>query len=772
MTKSIVNRWMLFFLAAVLILPLLVVGQLALAQFDISGSVRLDADGDADLVGDTFEGPIPGVSLMIYLDADANLIPDGSSLQISSTDDNGFFSFTNLSANTYLVMENDLSNFVSTADSFGTNDNRINIAVSTGSVSGLLFLDDKRDVLGGPFCREHFLVADSGGVPNDRLTHLDKNFVENSIGPGTGTINIEAIAIDPHSSNVTIVASNDRGAGLAADVGTIDTTTGVYTSVGVLQPVINGILGPVLPRDLDGLTFDPFTGILYGTVRRPGPGDDDLLIQIDVNSASVVSNAFGTGLDYVPIPGTNVNGFPLYDIDDIAVDPEDGQLYGILNAGSAIDVIARIDKKTGRLEVSGEPIGVSDVEGLAFDNEGQLTASTGNATTFSDSFLRIIKTTGMTNSPPIDLDAHVDDGSDYEAVDCLTCWPNHIAGSIFLDSNGNGLYDRASETGFVGVSVNLHRDVNKDHVYDTNDILLASLTTASNGSYSFTFKSTGAFVLNIESNGLPVGLSFTTDNSEAADFHTNRYGLLDGNNNFGLQAPPTADIDVAKNVMPTNLLSGSNFTYVIVVTNTGADAVNNLRVSDVLPEEVAYASSDPAPDMQNGNTNVFIFSQLLAGTSASITMDVSVISALPGTITNWVQGEVDELEITLSNNSAIAIAQIPDTDRDGINNALDKDDDNDGATDEAEQIADTDPLNPDSYLRFSFINRTGDLVGVSWKGGIMATQRIDRSRNPELSDSWETILTNSPPTPITNSALIFELMPSTKTFYRIRILGE
>ncbi|MBM4149630.1 MAG: hypothetical protein FJ224_11420 [Lentisphaerae bacterium] len=54
----------------------------------------------------------------------------------------------------------------------------------------------------------------------------------------------------------------------------------------------------------------------------------------------------------------------------------------------------------------------------------------------------------------------------------------------------------------------------------------------------------------------------------------------------------------------------------------------------------------------------------------------------------------------------------PDSDGDGIRDPDDPDDDNDGMTDEAEAVAGTDPLDPESYLRFTDVQSDPGIGGI------------------------------------------------------------
>jgi len=167
--------------------------------------------------------------------------------------------------------------------------------------------------------------------------------------------------------------------------GTLDFTgAGEFDAIGVMG-IANGVDGLVELRDVDGLAFDYATGILYATLRREhqNPPQYDLLFQINPNTGAFIPNAFGNGLDYVPLipPDTDK-----YDVDDIASDPETGTLYGVANEGVGRNtILIQIDNLTGAvtklgdivIEIDGEIQTLHDVEGLTVDQFGTLYGSTG-----------------------------------------------------------------------------------------------------------------------------------------------------------------------------------------------------------------------------------------------------------------------------------------------------------------------------------------------------------------------------------------------------------
>lgn len=121
-----------------------------------------------------------------------------------------------------------------------------------------------------------------------------------------------------------------------------------------------------------------------------------------------------------------------------------------------------------------------------------------------------------------------------------------------------------------------------------------------------------------------------------------------------------------------------------------------------------------------------------------------------------------------------------DSDRDGMNDGyeaaygLDPRDGSDAAMNPdgdphsnlEESIADTDPMNPASYLRVTAIDAPGGAPTVQWRGGERARQVLDR--RPDLSaGNWNPILTNDPPTSTTEDH-VDNAAPASNASYRVR----
>lgn len=287
-----------------------------------------------------------------------------------------------------------------------------------------------------------FMVADindENGVDILYLVNkLDDNIATN-ISPvgtnlGAGNNGVEAIAFDPFDKVLYTSNAGTPGA-QGGQIGTVDLTDGSATLGQVVNLAMtigrgDGAAGNNIPfTDVDGLAFDPDQeDVFFGTARRAG--SEDLLIQIDKAAGAHIPGAFN-GDDYVVIERIvdAVNGDTI-DVDDIAID-RDGTLFAVTNNGAAggNSHLITIDKTDGSITVVGPTddengVRINDIEGLAFDVEGELWGSAGGG----NALYTIDKTTGLTgNAIPLPT-TPPNTYEDFEGLDCFTgTWPPDVA---------------------------------------------------------------------------------------------------------------------------------------------------------------------------------------------------------------------------------------------------------------------------------------------------------------------------------------------------------
>ncbi|GJM29095.1 MAG: hypothetical protein DHS20C17_17300 [Cyclobacteriaceae bacterium] len=519
----------------------------------------------------------------------------------------------------------------------------------------MLFLFSGRLTAGDPDL--FYYVKDS----NDELWSVDRTTGVTTLIGATGVTDIEAIAFWAEPGNNILYAAN------GGDLGTLDLATGSYTFVGDVDNggTVDGRFGAQSLSDIDGLTFDPLTGILWGSERN---GGFDFVFQIDRTTGQVINDAFGTGVDYIVIDGVGV----FEDVDDIAIDPDDGRMYGVSNDGTG-DQIVEINKFTGSVSVV-VSLQFQDVEGMSYSNDGLFYASTGNGGTSAsrNRFYLVDLTTG---NMTLAYDLVSAGGSDIESLAGGAGDGNLISGNLFDDVNLNGTND--AESGLSGITMNLYFDSNGDGSLDIGDQLIQTTTTDISGNYQFfVTASTINLIINVDITSLPSGYAMTTDNIETAVF-TNQNGASDTGNEFGAGSGPDTDGDGIPDFVEGNASVDSDSDGVPDFMDLDSDNDGILDAVEFLFDK----DTDGIPgylDIDSDNDG--IPDAIEANQGAEPTNYSSATGRIGGAV--GANGIPDSAET--APESGIPTSPLNDSDGDGIVDALDLDSDNDGILDVTE----------------------------------------------------------------------------------------
>jgi len=258
---------------------------------------------------------------------------------------------------------------------------------------------------------ECFAISDG----TSEIYKLDIETGAASLLGATGRDNIEALKFNLDYSVLYGIDQNTDISSPQAQLVSINQSTGAASLVGTIGTV-SGSLGDIDVDDADGMSFDPITGELYASVRRSG---NDLLFKINPSTGVAVTDAFGSGIDYLEIDSGIAN---IDDIDGMSFYP-DGTLYAILNNGGTTDYLFTIDKADGTATVvdrvhDDTGTDINDIESLSFMPDGTLRATNGNDNPDGELY-QVDRTNALMLQK-----GNIDNGGDYEGLSCVEADPD------------------------------------------------------------------------------------------------------------------------------------------------------------------------------------------------------------------------------------------------------------------------------------------------------------------------------------------------------------
>ena len=421
-----------------------------------------------------------------------------------------------------------------------------NISVSaTDNSAALKFYlsNDLSDIWIDNIILEEIGCSSSGGFDNEVCYFIEDgssnssaedyfytfNYITGSVTPigPTGTYAIEAMAMD--TVNGIIYATD------ADEFGKINLLNGAFSTISNDVGAADGALGLLNINDIDGMTYDHSNNIIWASERRSGSNGepDDLLVQIDPITGTIIQDAFGAGIGYVVV------NTPENDLDDIAI-AEDGTLYGISNyGGSGNQAFGSINKTNGTWTELGD-YGIQDVESLAFTASGQLVATTGNEGSPKNELYTIDVGTGLAT-----LVGSMSPAQDIEACDCISAMLINlqVGDQVWNDIDKDGIQD-SGEPGIEGVNVNLLTSTGNPYLNEQGNP--TTTVTDVNGQYLFDELPEGQFIVEFI---LPSNAVFTSQNAGGdddidsdADTTTGRspiFTLSGSTNNYSIDAGVT-----------------------------------------------------------------------------------------------------------------------------------------------------------------------------------------------------------------------------------------
>ncbi|MEZ5007125.1 MAG: metallophosphoesterase [Chitinophagales bacterium] len=376
------------------------------------------------------------------------------------------------------------------------------------------------------------------------------------VGAFGGSRSIEAIAFSQNADSLFAVDGDS--------LGLVDFTTGRFESFGTRIGSGDGSLGSYTFSDIDGLAFDMQRSVLWATERRVG--SPDILLVIDHTTGLLVQDYFGAGVDYLVTSGAGM----LNDLDDIAVNPNTGNLFAMNNDGGTTTNLIEIDATTGVVTVINST-GLNDMEGQGFHNDGRFYSTSGRVGSPSSVFYEVDTLTAALTPVGYFLS-----GGDFEGCDCKSGpYFSFLEGIVFSDLDENGVFD-GSDVLDEGVTVYLYEDLDGDSVITVADLLIDSIDTDSQGSFFFGVNRKGVFLVNFDMADVPVGSTLTTPEVQEARFTSN--GNFDSDNNFGYRDAALLPVELVS--FYGEHLSGVNHLHWITLSEMNNSHFNIFRSKD------------------------------------------------------------------------------------------------------------------------------------------------------------------------------------------------
>lgn len=199
--------------------------------------------------------------------------------------------------------------------------------------------------------------------------------------------------------------------------------------------------------------------------------------------------------------------------------------------------------------------------------------------------------------------------------------PATIGDQVYFDADGSSTYN-AGDTPLANIGVRLYAS--------NGTTLLASTTSANNGTYTFTGIIPGTYVVKVDTTDTDIPGNYSAAVSQYLAV-TLTSGQTDTTRDFPFIAVPAP---LSKSVNLTNASHGANLTYTLTPNYTGSNVLSNVQIIDPIPAGSTFVnpSATPAPTSQPANGGTGNVTWNLGSTTAAANGSQSFSASAPATI--------------------------------------------------------------------------------------------------------------------------------------------